>query len=78
MTVYNSQSIKEFDGTDLSKPVLIAYDGYVYDVSVGRDTFYNVGKDYHYLAGKDSTVELNIVGGNIIKTKYKIVGIYKK
>lgn len=77
LPIYTIDSIKEFDGTDLNKPVFIAYEGYVYDVSEGRNDFYNVDRDYHYLAGKDSTAELNIVGGSIIKKKYKIVGRYK-
>lgn len=77
LPTYTLDSIVEFDGTDQNKPVYIAYEGYVYDVSSGREDFYNVGKDYHYLAGKDSTSELNIVGGSIIKKKYKIVGTYK-
>lgn len=77
LPIYTVNSIKEFDGTDQNKPVFIAYEGYVYDVSAGRDDFYNVGRDYHYLAGKDSTAELNIVGGSIIKKKYKIVGVLK-
>lgn len=78
LVVYTSESLQHFNGDDLSKPVLIAYEGYVYDVSPGRNDFYNNGKDYHYLTGRDSTVELNMVGGTIIKSKYKVVGIYKK
>lgn len=77
LPLYTSEVLKQYDGLDLNKPVYIAYDGYVYDVTPGRDDFYNAGKDYHYLAGKDSTTELNIAGGSIIKRKYKIVGIYK-
>ena len=77
LPIYTVNSIKEFDGTDQNKPVYIGYEGYVYDVSAGRDDYYDVGRDYHYLAGKDSTTELNIVGGSIIKKKYKIVGVLK-
>lgn len=77
LPIFTEDSIRQFDGTDENKPVYIAYEGYVYDVSSGRNDFYNVGKDYHYLAGKDSTTDLNIVGGSIIKKKYKIVGVYK-
>lgn len=77
LPIYTVNSIKEFDGTDQNKPVYIAYEGYVYDVSAGRNDYYDVGRDYHYLAGKDSTAELNIVGGSIIKKKYKIVGVLK-
>ena len=77
LPIYTVNSIKEFDGTDQNKPVYIGYEGYVYDVSAGRNDYYDVGRDYHYLAGKDSTAELNIVGGSIIKKKYKIVGVLK-
>lgn len=77
LPVFNEQSIKEFNGTDLNKPVYIAFEGYVYDVSPGRADFYNDGMSYHYLAGRDSTVDLHIAGGSIIKRKYKIVGVYK-
>lgn len=75
---FTPESIKEFDGIDLNKPVYIAYEGYVYDVSPGRDEFYNKDMPYHYLTGRDSTTELTIAGGGIIKNKYKIVGIYIK
>ena len=77
LPTFTEDSIKQFDGTDENKPVYIAYEGYVYDVSTGRNDYYNDGRDYHYLAGKDSTTDLNIVGGSIIKKKYKIVGVYK-
>ncbi len=77
LPVYTQKTLQEFNGEDLNKPVLIAYLGYVYDVSVGREEFYNIGKDYHYLAGRDSTIDLNIAGGVIIKRKYKVVGIFK-
>lgn len=75
---FTSESIKEFDGNNLNLPVYIAYEGYVYDVSSGREEFYNLDKQYHYLTGRDSTEDLNIAGGLIIKNKYKIIGKYIK
>lgn len=72
----NASQLAIYNGVDLSKPVYIAYDGLIYDVSSGRNDYYNVGKPYHHLAGRDSTVELNLVGGTIIKSKYKIVARY--
>ncbi|QQG41313.1 MAG: hypothetical protein HYV90_04050 [Candidatus Woesebacteria bacterium] len=78
LPVYDSVSLSYFGGSDATKPVLLAYQGYVYDVSPGRYKFYNPGQPYHDLAGKDSTSQLELVGGSIIKSKYKIVGIYKK
>lgn len=77
MPIYSEETIKSYNGGDLNLPVYIAYEGFVYDVTPGREDFYNEGKDYHYLAGRDSTIDLNIVGGSIIKKKYKIVGVYK-
>lgn len=73
LKTFTLTQLKEFDGTDESKPIYLAMDGYVYDVTAGKE-YYKVGGVYHYLAGKDSTNELNIAGGGIIKTKYKIIG----
>ena len=74
---FTSDEIKPFDGTDENKPIYIAYNGLVYDVSAGRE-FYRLSGPYHYLAGRDSSIELNIAGGGIIKNKYPVVGQYVK
>jgi predicted heme/steroid binding protein len=66
------QSLKEFNGDDDSKPIYIGLNGKVYDVSAGRE-FYRSDGPYHYLAGKDSSVELNLFGPEIITKKYKAV-----
>lgn len=68
--------IAQYDGTDKEKPIYLALDGYVYDVSPGREDYYNPGEVYHYLVGKDSSELLHVMGGAIIKQKYKIVGKY--
>lgn len=65
--------IKEFDGTDNAKPIYMGMNGLVYDVSAGRE-FYKLDGPYHYLAGKDSSTELNMIGGSIIKRKYPVIG----
>ena len=70
---FTAQELKKFDGTDENLPIYMAYNGDVYDVTAGRE-FYKVGGSYHDLAGKDSTTELNIAGGGIIKVKYQIIG----
>lgn len=67
-------TLKEFDGSDNSKPIYIALNGKVYDVSEGRK-FYETGGTYHYLAGRDSSKELNIIGGAIIEKKYRVIAI---
>jgi predicted heme/steroid binding protein len=68
--------LKNYNGDDLSKPIYIGMNGYIYDVSKGYE-FYKTGATYHYLAGKDSSEELNMIGGDIIAKKYPIVARYK-
>ena len=48
------EDLKEFDGSDSSKPILMGINGKVYDVSKGREYY---GKDggYRNLAGRDAT-----------------------
>jgi len=74
---FTINELSKFDGTDPSLPIYLAYNGDVYDVTAGK-SFYDSQGTYHYLAGKDSTVELNFAGGGIIKTKYKIIGYLVK
>lgn len=75
--VVKEADLAAYNGDDPDKPIYIGFDGYVYDVSKGRE-FYQKGGSYHDLAGKDSTADLKLFGGNIIKKKYPIVGILKK
>lgn len=70
------EELKTFDGTDPNKPIYLALDGLVYDVTPGKE-FYQVGGSYHDLAGKDSSGPLRIFGGSIIKKKYKVIGTLK-
>lgn len=65
--------LSEFNGTDPEKPIYIAMDGLIYDVSVGKK-YYQPDGAYHYIAGKDATTELHIAGGDIIKRKYPVIG----
>lgn len=51
---YTRAELAEFDGTDPSRPLLIAIKGHVYDVTRGRD-FYGPGGPYASFAGKDCT-----------------------
>jgi membrane-associated progesterone receptor component len=51
---YSVDELPDFDGTDSSKPLLIAVRGNVYDVTRGRD-FYGPGGPYAMFAGKDCT-----------------------
>lgn len=43
--------LAEYNGTDASKPVLLAADGFVFDVSAGR-AFYGPGGPYGGMAGR--------------------------
>ncbi|KAL5008536.1 hypothetical protein ScPMuIL_014117 [Solemya velum] len=52
--IFTDDQIAEYDGTDDSKPLLMAVRGVVFDVSKGKE-FYGKGSGYHMLAGKDCT-----------------------
>ncbi len=64
--------LKEFDGTDPNKPIYLAMDGKIYDVSAGREYYEPIGS-YHMLAGTDASAMLHIAGGSIIQKKYKVI-----
>lgn len=70
--------LAKYNGVDESLPIYLALDGYVYDVSAGKADFYGPGQPYHDLVGKDSSVLLGMFGGEIIKQKYQVVGVYRK
>lgn len=73
LKIYSERDLTEFNGIDPKKVILIGLNGWVYDVTSGSE-FYAKSGPYNYLTGKDSSKELNLVGGEIIKRKYKIVG----
>ncbi|KAA8496383.1 Neuferricin-like [Porphyridium purpureum] len=52
---FTRQSLAEYDGSDLSKPILLSVAGRVYDVSTGRH-HYRKGETYNCLTGRDSTL----------------------
>ncbi len=76
--VYGAEELAKYDGSDPTKPTLLALDGLVYDVSAGREDFYKPGESYHYLVGTDSSRYLHIFGDDLIKKKYPVVGRYIK
>ncbi|MGB8332784.1 MAG: cytochrome b5-like heme/steroid binding domain-containing protein [Polyangiales bacterium] len=51
---YSLAELARYDGSDSSKPLLLAIRGQVYDVTRGRD-FYGPGGPYGMFAGKDCT-----------------------
>ena len=74
---YTETELSGYSGNDPSKPILLALDGLVYDVTAGKE-YYRPGGSYHDLAGKDSSKLLHLVGGDIIKRKYPVVGTLLK
>lgn len=76
LPIYTATDLINYNGVEPGKTILMALDGLVYDVTLGKE-FYEVGGSYHDLAGKDSSALLHIAGGDIIKRKYKVVGKYK-
>jgi len=51
---YSVQELREYDGRDPSKPILLAAKGTVFDVSRGR-TFYGPDGPYGLFAGRDAS-----------------------
>ncbi|XP_021746329.1 probable steroid-binding protein 3 [Chenopodium quinoa] len=51
---FTLQQLKQYDGTDPSKPVYVAIKGRVFDVSTGKN-FYGPGGAYAMFAGKDAS-----------------------
>ncbi|KAK6116970.1 hypothetical protein DH2020_049345 [Rehmannia glutinosa] len=48
------QQLKNYDGTDSSKPIYVAIRGRIYDVTTGK-SFYGPGGSYCVFAGKDAS-----------------------
>jgi predicted heme/steroid binding protein len=74
-TVFTKETLMQYNGADKNLPILIAFDGNVYDVSAGRN-YYEPGAVYSFLSGTDGTGTLRYIGGDIIKKKYKVIGTY--
>ncbi|KAH9943005.1 cytochrome b5 [Epithele typhae] len=51
--LFSESVLATYDGTDPEKPIYLAIDGVVYDVSAGRAT-YGPGGSYHLMAGTDA------------------------
>ena len=48
------EELLAYDGTDSSKPIYLAIDGSIYDVSTSP-AFYGPGGNYHHFVGRDAT-----------------------
>lgn len=51
---YTDEELKAYDGSDPDKPILLAINGTVYDVSNGR-RHYGPGGSYHFFSGADAS-----------------------
>jgi predicted heme/steroid binding protein len=51
---YTDADLNEFDGSDPTKPIYLAINGTIYDVSAGRK-HYGPGGSYHFFAGHDAS-----------------------
>ncbi|KAK3094206.1 hypothetical protein FSP39_025447 [Pinctada imbricata] len=52
--IFTQEEMKEYDGSDPKKPILLGVRGVVFDVTEGKD-FYGKGASYNLLAGKDAS-----------------------
>ena len=74
LPVFSNADLTRYNGDDATLPIYVGLDGYVYDVTPGKE-FYAPGGAYHSIAGTDASSELHIFGGDIIREKYEIVGV---
>ena len=51
---FSLDQLRQYDGSDLEKPIYVALKGEVFDVSSGKD-FYGQGQAYNCFAGRDAT-----------------------
>jgi len=56
---YTRRQLKEFDGSDPSKPIYVAIKGTIFDVSKKVDV-YGKGGSYNLFAGKDASKALGM------------------
>ncbi|KAF8814815.1 cytochrome b5 [Phlegmacium glaucopus] len=56
---YTTEQLKQYDGSDPTKPILVAIKGTIFDVSAKIDV-YGPGKSYNVFAGKDGSRGLGL------------------
>ncbi|KAI8992934.1 progesterone binding protein [Trametes punicea] len=56
---FTVEQLKQYDGSDSSKPIYVAIKGTVFDVTRKADT-YGKGKSYNLFAGKDASRALGM------------------
>lgn len=76
---FTEEELSEYDGTDPDKPIYIAIDGKIYDVSA-KPEYYGEGGVYNFLVGKEAAqiFEDEGIGTDIITERYTQIGVVVK
>ncbi|CAO2820375.1 probable steroid-binding protein 3 [Amaranthus tricolor] len=74
---FTLQQLKNYDGSDPSKPIYVAIKGRVFDVSTGKN-FYGPGGAYAIFAGKDASRALAKMSKNEEDVVSSIDGLSEK
>lgn len=53
--IFTKDELKQYDGTDPNKPILLAILGEVFDVSKGGKKYYGKGSSYNFFTGRDGS-----------------------
>ncbi|XP_031121665.1 probable steroid-binding protein 3 [Ipomoea triloba] len=72
-----AQQLKEYDGTDPSKPIYVAIKARIFDVTAGK-SFYGPGGDYSIFAGKDASRALAKMSKNAEDVSPSLEGLSDK
>nr|GLL32766.1 probable steroid-binding protein 3 [Ipomoea trifida]GMD26309.1 probable steroid-binding protein 3 [Ipomoea batatas]GME21630.1 probable steroid-binding protein 3 [Ipomoea batatas] len=72
-----AQQLKEYDGTDPSKPIYVAIKSRIFDVTAGK-SFYGPGGDYSIFAGKDASRALAKMSKNADDVSPSLEGLSDK
>uniref|UniRef100_A0A7N0V5G7 Cytochrome b5 heme-binding domain-containing protein n=1 Tax=Kalanchoe fedtschenkoi TaxID=63787 RepID=A0A7N0V5G7_KALFE len=73
----SAEQLREFDGSDLSKPIYLAVKGRIFDVTSGK-SFYGPGGAYEMFAGKDASRALAKMSKNEEDVVADIEGLSNK
>lgn len=74
---FTPQQLKQYDGTDPSKPIYVAIKGRVFDVSTAKN-FYGPGGAYAVFSGKDASRALAKMSKNEEDVVPSIDGLSEK
>ncbi|XP_010670833.2 probable steroid-binding protein 3 [Beta vulgaris subsp. vulgaris] len=74
---FTPQQLKQYDGSDPSKPIYVAIKGRVFDVSTGNN-FYGPGGAYAMFSGKDASRALAKMSKNEDDVVSSIDGLSQK